>query len=75
LPGITIDHRPDERSKHEQNAQDSKDNCRVSEKQYLNQNENDAENKEAYDFPSCQPGKVMPEEEKREANNRIFISI
>ena len=68
LAGIAIDHRPEERAEHEEDADDAEDNGRVREKQDLDQNEDDAEHEKRDDFPARQASQIMAEEKKRETN-------
>src|SRR6266540_4988098 len=42
----------------------------MREEEYLDQHENDSENEEPNDFPTCEPGQIMTEEEQRETNCR-----
>ena len=57
LAGIAIDHRPKQRSEHEKDADNAENNGRVREKKNLDQDENDAENKERDDFPAARPAR------------------
>src|SRR5947209_10054552 len=58
--GITIDHGPEERREHQENADSSEDNRRMGEEQDLDQDEDNAENKERDHFPAGEPGEIVP---------------
>src|SRR6266513_2288217 len=70
LTRITIDHRPQQRSEHEENSDNTKNNRAVREEKYLDQHENHSENEQRDDFPAGEAGQIMAEEEQRETNRR-----
>ena len=68
LTRVAIDHRPQQRSEHEEDADNPENNRAMREKENLDEHENQSENEQRNDFPAGQPGEIMPEE--KEARNR-----